>query len=180
MSWRWTAQKWLVSAFVFCHLSALVVWLLPRCPIRDRLSKPISYYLFPTGQWQYWLMFSPNPPTAVLTLDAVAVDAQGIRHEFLFPRIDGLSFLETLPRFRHPKFAANLHLDEYEAERVFAARHVLRNLALPAASYPVNVQLTYMVRQIAPFGTATGSPLEPAEPVTLGSYWFANASEVRP
>lgn len=180
MSWRWTAQKWLVSAFVLFHVSVVAGWLTPACPIRQRLSKAMSYYLFPTGLWQYWLMFSPNPPSAILKLEAVAVDAQGIRHEFLFPRIEGRSFLETLPRFRHPKFAANLLMDEYVPERLFAARHVLRNLELPETAYPVNVQLIYMVQKIPPIGTPPDTPPERAEPTTLASFWFKNPSEVRP
>lgn len=180
MSWRWTARKWLVSAFVLFHLTATALWITPFCAIKQRLGIPLTYYMFPTGTWQGWMMFAPNPPATINTLEAVAVDAQGIRHEFLFPRIADYSFWETLPRFRHPKFIANLLLDDNAVSRQFAARHVARKLDLPAKAYPLNVQLVYMVKKIPPPFSPPDTAVEPPESVMHTSFWFRQPSEVRP
>lgn len=180
MAWRWTARRLGVSAFLIFHLSATACWVLPFCPIKQRVFGSLSYYMFPVGTWQCWSMFSPNPPTDIFTLEAVAVDAQGMQHGFLFPKIADYSLWGGLPRYRHPKFAANLLVDEFAPARCFAARHAVRKLELPADAFPVKVHLVYMVRTIPPPGSPPEELPSPPTPVTFASFQFQNPGEVRP
>jgi len=170
----------LVSAFLIFHLTATACWVLPNCPIKRQFFSAISYYMFPTGTWQCWSMFAPNPPADILTLEAVAVDAQGMRHGFLFPKIADYSLWEGMARYRHPKFAANLLLDEYTETRRFAARHAVRKLGMAPDAFPVNVHLVYMVSKIPPPGSPPGELPAAPLPVTLASFQFSTQSEVLP
>ena len=61
MAWRWTAQRLVISAFVLFHLSALIIWTMPPCAIKDRFAKPYHYYVLPLGVWQWWSIFAPEP-----------------------------------------------------------------------------------------------------------------------
>lgn len=178
MRWRWTARRVFISAFLFWHLGAVASAVSPACPAKDRCWPVALKYLLPLGLWQFWSMFSPNPYRDVVTMEADAVDSQGMRYHFSFPRSSDYSIWRAMPRFRYMKHTANLIADDVDPLRKCAARHVLRTLNVPAASYPVQVHLYYDARPIAP----PGQPDDPMAPVrhhTVATYAFADLSEVR-
>ena len=80
MSWRWTARRSVISAFVIFHLSALVMWTMPPCAIKARCQGPYYYYVLPLGLWQWWAIFAPDPIRHTMVLNAEVVDAKGMRH----------------------------------------------------------------------------------------------------
>src|SRR4051812_21147614 len=102
----WVARRLLVSAFLVVHIGTTVVWVLPPCPLRAACFGAACYYMLPLGLWQYWGMFSPDPPQNVSFLEAVVVDSRGLRYNFAFPKQSDYSVWRAIPRFRHPKFAA--------------------------------------------------------------------------
>ncbi len=180
MNWRWTAQRLLVSAFLILHLGATTLWVMPTCPIRNRTVDLVRYYMVPLGLWQYWTMFAPDPAKIIFTLEAEVIDTQGLRYNFAFPRLAGYTPFEALPRFRYPKYAANLTIDDLHLAREFGARHVARSLGLGADRYPLEVRLFYQVKDMPPPGSPALDPLAPTRNTLLGSYSFASLSEVRP
>ncbi|MDR3635377.1 MAG: hypothetical protein P4L84_16350 [Isosphaeraceae bacterium] len=178
MAWRWTARRLLVSAFLVWHIGATLVAVSPPCPVKERYWPTVQRYVMPLGLWQFWSMFSPNPFRDTLVVEAEVVDSQGLRHVFAFPRSSDYSIWRAMPRFRYMKYTANLVGDDVDPLRMGAARHVLRTLNIPAASYPVDVHLYYKYRPIAPMGTPD-DPMTPTKTHTVATYAFADLSEVR-
>src|SRR5262249_13729276 len=104
---------------------------------------------------------------------------QNIRHHFDFPKMADYPGWEGVLRYRHPKYEVTL-VPEYERRlREFGARHAVRQLAIPAASYPLSVQLYFVHRLIPPPGVPK-DPMKPSEIHSLGNYTFASLSEVYP
>ncbi len=179
MAWRWTARRLLISAFLIVHLGATFVWVLPPCPIKERCFRTASYYILPLGLWQYWTMFAPDPIRDTVMLEAEVIDTQGLRHGYSFPHLADFSTWRGVPRFRHSKYAVNLAIDEFEKAREFAARHVVRQLNLPAEAFPVAVHLYYQVRPAPPPGSPA-DPMTPPRTSTLATFDFSSPSAVRP
>ena len=180
MSWRWTARRLAISAYLVVHLSALLIWVLPACPIKERGSAWARYYIVPSGLWQSWTMFAPDPLGDTLMLEAEVVDARGLRYVYPFTKVGELSWWRAIPRFRHSKFAANLLIDEFAAMRAVTARHAVRNLGLPDDAFPLDVSLIHQIRRPSPPGQPTTDPMTPTQPRILETFHFAAAIEVRP
>jgi len=111
VAWRWTARRLVISAFVLFHLSALMIWTMPSCYIKDRFNKPFHYYVLPLGIWQWWAIFAPEPVRDTTVVNAEVVDVKGIRHIHEFPRVRDLSWWSRIPRYRNPKFTNNMISD---------------------------------------------------------------------
>lgn len=180
MDWRWTARRLLVSAFLVVHLGATTLWVIPNCPLRERTFGLVSWYIMPLGLWQYWTMFAPDPMRLTYSLEAQVVDAQGLRYNFAFPRLAGYSAWQAIPRFRYPKYAANLAIGDFQEPRLFAARHVARSLELTADRYPLDVHLFYQIRDSPEPGGPLPDPMAPTRASLIGTFHIAKISEVRP
>lgn len=180
MVWRWTARRLAVSAFVVFHLTAILVWNLPSCPLKEWLGPTLRPYMLPLGLWQSWWMFAPDPMGTTATLEAEVVDAKGMHHLYEFPKVADLPLWRKLPRFRHPKLTSNLMLDEFTTHREFTARHAVRRLDLDETAFPVHVSLNCRLKPPPPAGQSFSDPLAPRLARTLGSYDFKTLSEVRP
>lgn len=179
MDWRWTARRLLISVFVVVHLSATILWVLPDCALKQRTIGTVACYIMPLGFWQYWTMFSPDPVRNTFTLEAEVVDAKGLRAVYPFLKLADYNVWQGMPRFRHSKYAANLAVDAFEEAREFAARHVIRQLNMPADAFPVDVQLVYQVRPTQ----RPGEPVDlmtPTQRAPIATYHFASQSEVQP
>src|SRR5262249_28037627 len=141
MAWQWTARRAGISAFVIFHISALTIWTMPHCAIKERFQEPFRYYMLPLGLWQWWAIFAPDPILNTMVLEAEIVDSKGMRHVYEFPRIGELSWWQKIARYRDPKFAANMAVGEYGRHREFTARHAVRQLGLGSESFPMWVSL---------------------------------------
>jgi hypothetical protein len=172
----------LLSAFLIFQVSATMIWVLPASPIRDALAPALHYYMVPTGLWQFWAMFAPDPVHDTITLEAEVIDKHGLRQRFAFPRVADYDPWHAIPKFRHSKYAANIAIkdDDFNKLRRFAARHVVRSLNVPSDSFPVDVHLFYQVKETPPPGTPPGDELKPPRPLLLETYAFATPSEVWP
>jgi hypothetical protein len=171
----------LISAFVIFHLTAVLVWMVPNCVIKQRLTLPLAFYMLPTGNWQYWGMFAPNPLRDTITLEALVVDAKGILHVFDFPKEQDFPKWKSFFLFRHSKYAANFALkDDFASSREFGARYAVRQLKIPADSFPVEVQIVFQVRPTPPPGGPPPDPMSPTIISTIESYRFPTLEEVLP
>jgi hypothetical protein len=180
MAWRWTARRLVVSAFVILHLSALTLWTMPPCAIKERFQSPCRYYMLPLGLWQWWAIFAPDPSRSTLLLDAEVVDAKGMRHVYEFPRIADLTWWQKIPRYRNPKFTCNMGSAEYAKHREFTARHAVRQLGLGAGAFPVWVSLYFVVKDAPPPGIGVADPMAPSRIQVLDRFQFGSVQEVRP
>jgi hypothetical protein len=180
VSWRWTARRLVISAFVLFHLSALAIWTMPPCYIKERYAKAYHRYMLPLGLWQWWAMFAPNPVRETAVVEAEVIDAKGMRHLHEFPKIGDLPWWQKIPRYRNPKFNNNMSNNEYAKSRQFSARHAVRQLGLTSEAFPVWVSLYYKVNATPPPGTATADPMAPARIDMLERFQFASVEEVRP
>ena len=61
MDWRLATRRWLISSFLVLHISAVLVWVMPNCPIKQRAFNLAGCYILPLGIWQAWAMFAPDP-----------------------------------------------------------------------------------------------------------------------
>jgi hypothetical protein len=177
-NWSWTLRRLGISAFLVVHLGATALWVIPPCPLRSACFGPVSCYMLPLGLWQFWSMFSPDPVRETLFLEADLIDSHGLRFAFAFPKLADFSKWGAVPRFRHSKYAVNLSIAELEIQRELAARHVVRQIGVPASSFPVDVHLIYQVRPTPPPGSPPVDPMTPTHPYLIGTYHFASLSEV--
>jgi hypothetical protein len=180
LAWRWTARRLVISAFVIFHLSALIIWTIPSCAIKDRFLAPYRYYVLPLGIWQWWAIFAPNPIRENQILEAEVIDAKGIRHIYEFTKIGEMSSWEKMFRYRDPKFTSNMMNDEYAQQRVLTARHVVRQLGLKDNAFPLCVSLYVKLTDTPPAGTTDVDLMSPPRIHVLERFEFASLKEVRP
>jgi hypothetical protein len=181
LDWRWTARRLVISAFVLFHVAALSIWTMPPCAFKDRYLEPFRYYVLPLGLWQWWSVFAPEPLRENRVLEAEVIDAKRLIHVFEFTKIGDLPWYEKMVRYRNPKFTDNmLSGGEYNQQRVFTARHVVRQLGLGEDSFPVTVSLYVKVNDCPPAGTPTADPMIPPRIHMIDRYQFASLKEVRP
>ncbi len=176
---RMMARRGAISIFLVLHLAAVALWNLPACPLRARFEGLAAYYILPTGLWQYWGMFAPDPIRDTLTAEAMAMDAQGKLHRFGFPKIADYSFWAQIPRVRFSKFTCNLNEPTLRVHREFAARHAVRQMNLPEEAFPVHVELNYQLWRSPPPGSPPIDPLTPPIQILIESYRFPTIAEVR-
>lgn len=174
------AKRLALSLLLVVHLAAVALANLPDGPLAQATAGWTAYYLQPTGQWQSWGMFAPEPSTDTLTLEAVVRDSRGLLRHYSFPRMMDKSAWEGVWGYRHSKYANNVGMPTGRANREFAARFVVRALDLKADDFPADVQLLYDVwptaKPDAPAGDPPGSPWQSV----IETYRFPNLAEAMP
>ena len=180
MNWRWNAHRLAISAFLALHLFAVGIINLPDSALRQRVITPVLYYLVPIGLDQAWGMFAPNPVMHAMTLEVMTVDKDGIQRMYAFPKMTDFSVWRAIPRVRHSKFASNCGMAEKGYHREVAARYAIRQLKIPAASYPVEAEILYQVLETPPPGQPLRDPMKPPIPQTLQTFRFPTPAEVQP
>jgi hypothetical protein len=181
VAWRWTARRLAISAFIVFHLSALIIWTIPPCAIKDRFQGPFRYYVLPLGIWQWWAIFAPDPVKENQVLEAEVIDARKIIHIYEFTKIGDLSWWDKMSRYRNPKFTNNMmNGGEYAGLREFAARHAVRQLGLGNDAFPLCATLYAKLNGTPPPGTAVTDPMTPPRIQVLERFTFESAKEVRP
>jgi hypothetical protein len=124
------------------------------------ISSPIQLYLFTTGTWQYWDMFSPNPSDSDWYGDAVIHYRDGSKSVYQYPRMFLLSIPEKYVKERYRKFYERAHDDNYQyLFPPFGLRVALVNFRNPA-NPPVWIELRRFWRAIAPPGGVQQIPYD--------------------
>jgi hypothetical protein len=145
----------LLVVFVVLHLVAITFYTLPKpmpavmngsVPPKGadaflkfncdqiRESAPFAAYLHPTGMWQYWDMFAPEPSSMDLWASAEVQYFDGTKVDFKYPRIKDLGLIEKYHSERYRKFFERVNPDEY---RYFWAPFA-QTIALKSAKNPKN------------------------------------------
>lgn len=181
MSWAWTLRKLAASAFVTTHLAAVGLWNLPDCALKTTCAGWTSYYILPTGQWQQWGMFAPNPVRDTNALDGIVQDAKGMVRTYNFPRVADRTKWQAMCEFRQSKFLHNVNHPDNKAHREYAARYVTRKLGLGRDDFPAIVQLVYRTWITPPPGSPPPDPTGPADTVSvIETYRFPTFEETLP
>ena len=171
-----------ISVFLIVHLAAVGITNLPHCALRRAIDTGwVDAYLMPTGLWQSWGMFAPEPAHNTTTLEAVVRDSRGLVRHYTFPRMmDQSAWTGFYGGYRHSKYANNLGMPDSVANREFTARFVVRALKLQANDFPADVQLVYQVWPTPPPDVALDTP--PTAPWTsiIQTYNFPNLAETLP
>jgi hypothetical protein len=163
---------WYVKALVVLHIVCITVWALPNPsegilkgtaePVKTdwllvwnhkylKSFQPLVGYLFITGSWQYWDMFSPNPSQIDIWADAEVIYRDGTRKRYQYPRIFLLPIPSKYPNERFRKFYERVNEDRYSyLWPQFALR--IAYLNDDPKNPPVKVRLTRHWLNIAPPG----------------------------
>ena len=178
----WTLKRLVVSAFLLAHLACVAVWNLPAGMLKDRCVPYCQFYMYPTGLWQYWGMFGPEPCKQTAVLQGLVLDARGLLHEFPFPVMGEMTVGAGAWMYRDAKLADIMGSDDFFVHREMLARHVVRGVArdrgLTEADFPVTAQLLYKIRPTpAPGAEAPGAP--PSN-LILKTYQFPTLAELTP
>jgi len=173
-----------VKGFVLFHLFAILVWTLPTAPegvasgrmkgdFQDNLlafndrhlkTSPVRLYVLPTGVWQYWDMFAPNPSNTDFYGDAVLTYEDGTTEVLPLPRMKDLDIATKIPAERFRKFFERAHLESNSRVWRDFARAVAVKAANEKGRDPVIVQLRRHFRKIEPPGVP--------QPIPYNEYTF--------
>lgn len=106
--WRITQRYWTriaINVFVCWHLFALAIWLMPgQSSIAQSLGNVVRPYMTLTGFMQGWNMFSPNPYTLDVYVEARIHYADGSVRSWEFPRMAKMSYWERYGKERWRKY----------------------------------------------------------------------------
>lgn len=175
----WRLKRGAITTFLVLHLAALAVWNMPSCPLQAKCVGTASYYMQPLGLWQNWAMFAPNPAANTITLEAIAIDREGMLYHFEFPKMADYSLGEGILRVRHSKYTSYFGVEAFDVLREMAARHVIRSLAIPAAKFPVELELQYRIRE-TPAPGIVPDPMAPTRITPIKAYRFDTPEEAQP
>jgi hypothetical protein len=167
---RPNAPKWL-KVLVCLHILAITIWAMPvpsavmkgeRAPIYTewvlvenqrylKTFQPLQVYLFSTGFWQYWDMFSPNPSQTDYWCDADVTYKDGLVKRYQYPRIFNLSLAHKFVSERYRKFYERVNNPDYRfIWAPFAQRIALLND--DPKNPPVKIALRNHWKQVMPPG----------------------------
>jgi hypothetical protein len=173
-----------VKAFVLWHIYAMTAWSLPRpAPalingqigpslsnivsdplafgllvnyrIKNEPWSPLFWYMQPTGLWQYWDMFAPNPSSMDVWLDAVIVLQDGSKVTRTYPRMALLSIPEKYVSERYRKYVERVNPDVHSWKRPELAQWMALQAATDPGNPPIQVELRRHFRIIQPYGRPT-------------------------
>ena len=154
-----------IPALVLFHVLAITIYALPKPSdevmenkVEPKLSDsvllynqrvlketwPVYGYLYPTGFWQYWDMFAPNPAQTDVWVDAEVTYLHGAKSTFEYPHIKKLSLPEKFIYERHRKFYERVNMDTVGAQYLRApfAQAIALKMADNLNDPPVRVALT--------------------------------------
>ena len=180
---RLAAKRFVLSAFLVGHVAAVTLTNLPDCALKRAISRGwVEAYLLPTGQWQSWAMFAPDPAKDTLTLEAVVRDSRGLVKHYAFPRMmDKSAWAGFWGGYRHSKYAHNLAALPRPAPTASSPPGSSSGpLGLTAGDFPADVQLVYQVWPSNPPDAPAAEP--PALPWTtvIETYNFPTLDEAQP
>jgi hypothetical protein len=154
-------SPWVV-AFVVFHVVVTVLYALPKPNEQvmngkaqargsDHLLKfnqevvkmnPLVYgYLYPSGMWQYWDMFSPDPAQVDYWGDAEVFFRDGTTTVFAYPRMFTSPLGEKYLTERYRKFYERAHDEKYPFIWPYFAQRIASLSAFDANNPPVRVYL---------------------------------------
>jgi hypothetical protein len=162
-------RKTVVNAFIVFHLVIITAWSLPppqqgnKRPFivylsqkyedtRERITnnRVVSWYMIFMGLWQGWDMFSPNPLSLNLDVEADITYRNGQVVNYIFPRMNELGLFQRYQKERYRKWRERVRVDDYRSIWHDAALWVARQHYTDVNNPPVHVSLTRYWMQLPP------------------------------
>jgi hypothetical protein len=112
----------------------------------------IMYYPGITGFWQYWDMFSPNPASVDLYMEADVKYKNGTTYRFHYPRIYTMPIPQKYLKERYRKFYENVNQDTQAAIRPAVAQRIALECFKDPNNPPMQVTLIRFYDTIEPPG----------------------------
>lgn len=113
-------------------------------------SSPLVYYPGTTGFWQYWDMFSPNPASVDLYLEADITYQDGSKSRYKFPRMHDLSIPVKYFKERYRKFFENANQDAQSYIRPYVAQRIALECFKDPLNPPTHVTLIRFFDTVEP------------------------------
>ncbi|MCB0825193.1 MAG: hypothetical protein KDC26_03310 [Armatimonadetes bacterium] len=161
---------WAVKAFVIFHAVMIIGWSLPGLSpereVENRALPPLkrvqyfsdtfltenrnlfrnrdvflSYYMMPTGLWQSWDMFAPNPARTDMYMDAIVKYEDGSEKTVEYPRIYSMPIPKKFFHERYRKFRERLSPDAYEYKWPQTAYWMAAQAWVTPENPPVEIRL---------------------------------------
>jgi len=144
------AKLFAVNAFLIFHIAAISCWAIPiNTPLTDACKNLLRPYFVWSGVFQSWDMFSPNPKSKNVYMEAVVIYKDGSTTMWTFPRMEMLSLTERLFKERYRKYEETLSSNQFSGLWPDAARRIAR-LNNYGASTPRRVMLVLRWSDIIP------------------------------
>jgi hypothetical protein len=115
----------LINVFLLFHLIAIVSWSMPlSSPLLEAFRGLIKPYMLWSGLFQSWDTFAPTPKSQNDYIQGVVITRDGHTHNWPFPRMEQLGFLDRYTKERYRKFTEYLPDDKNSALRPDVAMHL--------------------------------------------------------
>jgi hypothetical protein len=157
---RPTARYWRrvgLTLFFGWHFFAIAIWLLPMSFLESHAMPIVRPYMTATGFMQGWSMFSPNPYTEDLYVEARIHYADGTLHTWTFPRMERMSIWRRYQKERWRKYIEVAQQDNYRFLWPTMARFAARVNNPNPDNPPRSVDLLRFYRNVQAPGVATPS-----------------------
>ena len=139
-----------INAFLIFNLVAITCWAVPvHTPLTLAARGLVRPYLLWSGLFQSWDMFSPNPKSKNLYLEAIVIYQDGSTEMWTFPRMELLSYTERYVKERYRKYEETLASEQYAVLRPDAARNIARQHRR-SANPPQKIMLVARYSDIIP------------------------------
>lgn len=153
--------KCTVTAGILAYAWAVLLWMIPDNPSRNRLIQPLRPIVMYLGLWQSFVVFSPNPRPYNLSVTAEIKYDDGSVSTWHYPRMDQLSYFDRIQKERYRKYGLeHLAADKDKYLRPDFARYLARMHATPG-KHPVEISLIRHWVQILPPAQGMGKQLAP-------------------
>ncbi|HJP82727.1 MAG TPA: hypothetical protein VJ835_04405 [Fimbriimonadaceae bacterium] len=116
-------------------------------------GSPLMYYPGVTGFWQFWDMFSPNPASIDLYMQADVIYADKSKHRFLYPRMYTLPIPEKYVKERYRKFFENASASDQSYELPAVGQRIALECFTDPNNPPVSIEILTFQDIIEPPGT---------------------------
>lgn len=134
----------------------------------DRLVRDNSMvraYLLPTGFWQYWDMFAPDPSNNDIWFDAIITTKDQRSETMELNRIASMPLVKKYFKERYRKYYERVHLDDNQWCWPYVARAIARDFRREYGAEPKNIQLRRHYRFVT-----YGKPIPPYSEFTFFRY----------
>ena len=144
------AKLFAINAFLIFHIAAISCWAIPiDTPLTEACKNFLRPYFVWSGVFQSWDMFSPNPKSKNVYMEAVVIYKDGSTKMWTFPRMDMLSLTERAFKERYRKYEETLGTSQFSDLWPDATRRIAR-LNNDGASPPQRVLLVLRWSDILP------------------------------
>ena len=130
-----------------------------------RENSLVRNYLLPTGFWQYWDMFAPDPSNNDIWFDATIATNDNKTVNMELNRIASMPLVKKYFKERYRKYFERVHLDQNQWCWPYVAQAVARDFQATSGEKPTTIKLRRHFRFVT-----YGKPIPPYTEFTFFTY----------